>query len=665
MRLYFWWCGIAAAGFAMAHMTAGAAETHGSHSPLRAAHAPSNRPLGKGPALFVDPVQGNDQQNGSQAKPWKTIAHALLQVAPGDTLYLRGGVYYENMHVALVARKESPLTVRAFPGEVAIVDGGLREFFSAPAAAWEPYGQGGPGEFRSTRRHPNLRNVVGAFGDSLIGLQSYYHAMDLRAANELIEQDAATSDIKPMYCGPGVWYDAESGRLHARLAHTNLAGFDNYRGETDPRKLPLVIAPFRSVPLHVDRAEHVRFQDLVIRGGGYNTVVVDQASHIEFDNVTVWCGTYGLLATGVQQFKFLHSALYGNVAPWSSRFESGMNSYPGRSTRDITRLNTHALLVAEGNREFSVYAYPFNNDWEIAHSEFCDAHDGLYLGGVNVQFHHNIVTDLHDDGIYLSPMYPRHFYLKGGATLQLYQNYFSHCLTMLALGGTENTQDKIYLYRNIFDLRAGVPTQRPAPQGGPAKAFTGQVTGDHGSPPWPELYSYHNTVVVRSAARAAEMNLLDGAVPERPRRAFNNIFVHGERLPPLASPDPARAQADANLYWQPGLDPNAASNYFKTYRSSPAFLASQKVYAPGFHAHSLAADPKFVKYEADGSAVNDYRLQPGSPAIDAGVELPAAWPDPLRQQDKGPPDIGALPLNAEPFRAGRVATTPEKRNSSR
>jgi hypothetical protein len=50
---------------------------------------------------------------------------------------------------------------------------------------------------------------------------------------------------------------------------------------------------------------------------------------------------------------------------------------------------------------------------------------------------------------------------------------------------------------------------------------------------------------------------------------------------------------------------------------------------------------------------NDYRLQSGSAAVDAGVELPANLPDPVRGQDKGKPDIGALPLGAEPLQAGR------------
>jgi hypothetical protein len=37
------------------------------------------------------------------------------------------------------------------------------------------------------------------------------------------------------------------------------------------------------------------------------------------------------------------------------------------------------------------------------------------------------------------------------------------------------------------------------------------------------------------------------------------------------------------------------------------------------------------------------------------VELPADWPDPLRKQDTGKPDLGALPFGAEPFPVGPAA----------
>src|SRR5581483_156268 len=165
---------------------------------------------------------------------------------------------------------------------------------------------------------------------------------------------------------------------------------------------------FQSIPLHVDGAKHVRFQDLVIRGAGYTAILLDQVEDVEFDNVTVWCGTYGIRASGTRSLRFVHSALYGSVAPWTFRSDGSKRDYPGSPHRNLSRLNTHALLEIESGRESSVYATPQNDLWEIAHSEFTDAHDGLYLGAINVNFHHNLIENLQDDGLYLSPMYLRH-----------------------------------------------------------------------------------------------------------------------------------------------------------------------------------------------------------------------------------------------------------------
>src|SRR5262249_18311844 len=215
------------------------------------------RPLAGGPARYVDARRGDDRNPGTSAAPWRTLRHALRTLKPGDTLYLRGGVYHENVYCALAGRKGAPITVRPYPGEQAILDGGLREFLESPADAWETHPRGGRGEYRSKKAYPNLRDVVGAFADSMIGLQTYYHAKDLRAPGEKVDWEdwdrPGESDWKPLYCGPGLWYDPETGRIHARLAHTHLPKpVANYEGETDPRKLPLVVAPFRSVVLHLD-----------------------------------------------------------------------------------------------------------------------------------------------------------------------------------------------------------------------------------------------------------------------------------------------------------------------------------------------------------------------------------------------------------------------------
>ena len=643
-------------------LAASGAEAARSHPPLRVAPPPSDRPLAQGPGYYADAQKGADANDGSAAKPWKTVRHALSRLKAGDTLYLQGGTYYENVYLALRGTKDAAITIRSAPNEQAILDGGWSEFYEKPAEAWEPEMKGAPGEYRSKNLYPNQRDVIGSFGDSMIGLQTYYHAIDLRATGERVEwideQNQIQGDIKPLYCGPGMWYDPRTGRIHMRLAATNNPEpVPNYRGETDPRKLPLIIAPFSSTTLHVDGAEHVRLQDLVIRGGGYTTVLLDHAINFEFDNVTVWCSTYGIRASRTGPMTFHRSALYGNAAPWTYRSDTSKRDYPGKAHRNITRLNTHSLLELDAGRESSVFATPMNDHWDISYSEFTDAHDALYLGGINVNFHHNLIENMQDDGIYLSPMYFRHKLDKVDPRLLIHENVFRKMLTALAFGGTETeNRDQVFIYRNLFDLRDDIPTGRPGGKRDAPGMSKGKVIGDHGSPPWSAMTIYHNTFVSSEPARDAGMVTFGATKSERPRRVFNNIYYHFARLPgytgPLAS---NQAIEDGNLFWSNQAEPKVTEKFFTKFRASEEFNLSKKLHPPGSSSQSLLADPKFLKVVADPANANDYRLSKESPAVDTGVMLPEDWPDPLRKADSGKPDLGALPLNTEPFKVGRKA----------
>src|SRR5262245_46007234 len=68
-----------------------------SHPAMRPLPGPSTRPIVDGPKLFVDAARGNDAAAGSEKAPWKTLRLALRRLKPGDTLYLRGGTYYEKV----------------------------------------------------------------------------------------------------------------------------------------------------------------------------------------------------------------------------------------------------------------------------------------------------------------------------------------------------------------------------------------------------------------------------------------------------------------------------------------------------------------------------------------------------------------------------------------
>jgi hypothetical protein len=285
--------------------------------------APSRRPATDGPAYFVAPG-GDDAAAGTIDQPWRTINAALAKLAAGDTLYLRGGTYFENVYCAVAGDMGRPITIRSYPGELAVIDGGLPEFQLDPAGAWVRAEGGRQDEYVSRNTFKNIRDVVGLFGDSLLGLQTYWYLMDLRADNEMWVRNPQTM-VDPIYCGPGLHYDKQTGRIHCRLAHTHLkAGFDieHYRGETDPRQLPLVIAPFNATPLKVDQAMYVRFQDLVFRGGGLITVHLVFGVGIEFDRCTIYCGTYGIWAKNTGPLKMTNCAVRGMYPSWAWRDEN-------------------------------------------------------------------------------------------------------------------------------------------------------------------------------------------------------------------------------------------------------------------------------------------------------------------------------------------------------
>jgi hypothetical protein len=609
-----------------------------SHPPLRPLPAPSGRALAKGPARFVDAARGNDGHDGSKGRPWRTVNHALKQLRPGDTLYLRGGVYYENVSCAVAGTKDAPITLRSYPGELAVLDGGLRDFFEKPASSWEPFRGGAEGEFRSVKVYPGRAGkgarrgvyVLGNFGDSMVPLHGYRFLVDFRSANEFWNLKNNSDTKEGVYLGPGLWYDPETGHIHVRLTHLKAKGYgdDRYHGETDPRKLPLVISG-TGTPLRVEGAKHLRLQDLVVRGATGSTVHIARSENVTLENVTVYGGSPALSVETTRGLRILDSAVRGLSAPWSTR---AGHKYRGKSP--------YLLTCGRDNRDF-----------EFAHSEFTDNHDGLTIGTViGMRFHHNLVENFDDDGVYLNAR-------STGGDIQMYQNRFARILSTLAFSGRAKPGRGVYLCRNVFDLRRpvyGSPPKGPddrTPGLRPARAW-----GDHGSPTWEPMYLYHNTVILPGPEFRRYYGAgWGGHTRGTRRRVFNNLFVHVAGMPGLnfAAVDDD-FQADGNLHWSVQGGPTYRGDFFAAFRKSKVFEASKERYPPGWGAHDVFADPRFVRFAADGKEAVDLRLQAKSPAVDAGVEVPGDWPDPLRKQDKGKPDIGALPLGAEPFKVGKT-----------
>lgn len=625
-----------------------------SHPPLHHPVLSGNRDLPESTVYYVDPVRGKDHHPGTEDMPWQSLQRSLEKLVPGDTLLLRGGVYYENVYCSITGTPEKPITICGYPGETVILDAGMPEFQLSPELAWEP-GEA-EGEYVSIGTYRNIRDVLGLFADSNIGLQTYWRYEYLIAENELHGTDPNTGEQIPYYCGPGIYYNKSTGKIHIRLAHTRLKDFEvaNYEGETDPRRISLVISAFRSSPLYLDQAMHLRFQDLILRGGGYNSLVMNFAVDVQFEYVTIFGGTYCIRSKNSGPVRMTHCGVYGQIPPWGYRTENSLyladpayydpfTSPPeGQEERNIARLPTHALLVTEGGEESDVFCFPHNNHWEISYCEFADSHDGLYFNGRHMRLHHCWIHDLQDDVIYISNPTPT----RVCDDIHIHHNYLSHC--MLAFGAHRRgcAHGKIYIYGNLIDMREPVRFTRPTlenPEGfmqypNPIRCVLLLAHGRTELLGMENVGFYHNTAIISDRAFAG--NITNYSFPASRREVYNNVFVYYNGLPsaedfPLLNRQNDASQAgdfanlngrvdmEGNLHWSPWVGEREGKAWLEQICQSP--IARQNVEEwQGNHWERVSryADPRFRKWELLERTESDFCLGEESPARGAAVDFP-------------------------------------------
>ncbi|HRW04143.1 MAG TPA: right-handed parallel beta-helix repeat-containing protein [Caldilineaceae bacterium] len=73
-------------------------------------------------AIYVAPT-GDDASPGTLQQPLRTIQAALEQVQPGETIYVRQGVYREAITLAKSGEPGRPITLSAYPAERPLIEG--------------------------------------------------------------------------------------------------------------------------------------------------------------------------------------------------------------------------------------------------------------------------------------------------------------------------------------------------------------------------------------------------------------------------------------------------------------------------------------------------------------------------------------------------------------
>jgi hypothetical protein len=85
-------------------------------------------PLGSDPVaaegnVYYVAKNGSDYNPGSKENPWLTIKKATASLEPGDTVYIRGGTYSEQVIISKSGTPGNFIKYCAYPGESVIIDG--------------------------------------------------------------------------------------------------------------------------------------------------------------------------------------------------------------------------------------------------------------------------------------------------------------------------------------------------------------------------------------------------------------------------------------------------------------------------------------------------------------------------------------------------------------
>jgi len=85
--------------------------------------SPQQTAFGQGNRFYVA-ANGNNSNPGTKDRPWKTIQKAANTVIAGDTVYVRGGTYREEVTIQKSGSNSGGyIRFRNFPGETPVIDG--------------------------------------------------------------------------------------------------------------------------------------------------------------------------------------------------------------------------------------------------------------------------------------------------------------------------------------------------------------------------------------------------------------------------------------------------------------------------------------------------------------------------------------------------------------
>ncbi len=491
-------------------------------------------------ATYYVANNGDNTHVGTIEKPFQSINFAIKKLIPGDTLYLRTGIYYETVEVSVSGTESASIVIASAPGEKAVIDSGFGQFRIPGNTDWELV-DANLGEYRSKRSCINddiYGYVLGVSGyvNERVVLVPYLEVKHFRASTDIYENaDSA------FYVGPGTI--EIDGKCHIRLTKTAAMRNTEARyGEVfatenaDPRNYQIVLSQAQNSL--IVKGSYLIIKNLTVNQAQDSIELKSGAHHVLFDNITAWMGDSAVTTydSNVHHITLSHSRILGDAPYWI--FWSDMKNAP----QVASRARGTSIRLKGGTHDWTI-------SWNLIRGSGQDL-IGTNNGEDRIFVHHNRLENCGDDALEIEGLAE-----YGGSAdigqLIIHDNYISNCLTALAVGqDTIKMTGPLLFYRNVVSLlrdhpvnrKAGINSWNGGGRFGYGKMFK-QAGNDYATR---NVHYYHNTLVM--------LNSYKGIVPTPTHpdgSTFANnivVMVNGEII---ASYNKGLEQViDGNLYWK-------------------------------------------------------------------------------------------------------------------
>ena len=542
---------------------------------------------------YLDPILGNDNnQEGSKEQPWKTLSYALSDspLEPGDTLYLRGGRYFESrISVRKSGLIEQPILIRNYKDEEVIIDGSIQSL--SESSAWELVDKD-RGIYMSIETFPNpCGSRYGPHSVGVLGLfrvkEKTFSLVRYFDKSHLFSDSEYANYVDGYYAGPGVFYEWDKQkeyyeRIFLRLnapypaivGQENTFDLEGRKFSLDEVELFITYGTDPSCTGIIFRAgaSHLHFQGLTIFNPGLKTAENQgkAVKGLQFRNIKIESAGHGFRFFGVNDEES-DSLVFDKVSftnflpPWIG-WNDAKKKLAGGRPAVAHSIDGRAIDIGRGAKEVMIkncHFYGIFDGISIVGSGNLNVHDVQIL---NTRFE-NIL----DDGITLG---------SDTYNIEIAESSFENvgsAVSYQVAGQPKMLDDigKVYIHHNLITCTPYLLDRAARAGDSPSFRTLAPLSTTHGKTDRLGICPrkiYNNTIVVKDEFRGNNatihtrftMPLYPGNsepifpeniedIPKQSHEIYNNIFILEADLPfgDRLKVNTGREIFDGNLYWRP------------------------------------------------------------------------------------------------------------------